>query len=76
MSPKSDLEYLLSKEYEPEEQSPHKFLQSYRLLADHRDDLQEQCKAKAKRRAEKKASEGQFMEFNVRIDCHELIVLS
>lgn len=75
MDPISLLKYLLSNQYEPEEESPQKFFQSYQLLASHRDDLQEKYEAKAKRRAEIEASKGQIIELNHHLEYPELIVL-
>lgn len=75
MGSKGILEHLLSKKYEPEEQSPQRFLQSYRSLEAHRDDLQKKCEAKEKKRADIKASRGQIIGSNVHLEYSELIIL-
>ena len=62
MPPKLDLKYLLSDKYEPSEDSPSKFRQSYNRLAEHRDELRRKVEAKDKRRAEMKKPEGQYPE--------------
>lgn len=75
MSTKGDFQHLLSDKYEPEDESPRKFLESYRSLEDHRDDLQKKCKAKENKRAEITASRGEVIGLNDHVEYSELIFL-
>ena len=59
MADKEVLKALLSNKYDPAEESPSKFRQSYTRLVEHRDELRRKAEAKDKRRAEIEMSKGQ-----------------
>ena len=58
MAFKLEFSFLLSKKYDPTDDSPSKFRQAYNHLASHGDDLREKLNGKEQRRAKSKPTKG------------------
>ncbi len=58
MASTTDLSFLLSKDYDPTDNSPSRFRQAYNDLAIHRDELREKLNGKEQRRAKFNQAKG------------------
>lgn len=61
MAREKELDFILSQNYNPEDDSPLKFRQRYSLLAKHRDELRKKCDAKERKRADILQAESQCL---------------
>ena len=61
MAINSDLARILDPKYDPANDSPTKFCDSYKLLVEHRNELRERLESKEERRAQIMHTEGQYL---------------